>query len=156
MSFNPDEGVGAPTEFFVRPFDVASPLVVWPAVEWYVPSLDFTGYLSVGTLILMGVLGGLVGLNVAVVSQQWTAGATAGKELLSGSLAASGATACCCCAPALYGILSVFFGTAATPAYWSFMIPSSPVGGTFFALSVVLLLNSFLRSTGASAEAPVD
>ncbi len=151
MSFNPDEGVGAPTEFFLQPFDVASPLVVWPAVEWYVPAVDFTGYLSVGTLLVMGVLGGLVGLNAAVLVQQWGASGAAGS--VSGSLAASGATACCCCAPAFYGVISVFFGTAATPIYWSFMIPSSPVGGAFFSLAVVLLLRSFLQSSGASADA---
>jgi hypothetical protein len=151
MSFNPDTGINAPTKAFLIPYQVASPLVVWPAVEWYFPSIPFTGYLSVGTLVLMGILGGLIGLNVAVVVQQWSsAGSVAGKQLFSGSLAASGATACCCCAPAFYGALSVLFGTAVTPVYWSFMIPSSPVGSTFFTASVLLLLGSFLQSTGTS------
>ena len=151
MSFNPDSGINAPTEAFFIPYQVASPLVVWPAVEWYFPSFSFTGYLSVGTGVLMVILGGLIGLNVAVVVQQWsTAGSVAGKQLFSGSLAASGATACCCCAPAFYGALSVLFGTAVTPVYWSFMIPSSPIGSTFFAASVLLLLGSFLQSSGAS------
>ncbi|MDS0301430.1 hypothetical protein NDI76_22125 [Halogeometricum sp. S1BR25-6] len=120
MSFNPDDGANVPTEAFVIPYEVASPLVVWPAVEWYFPSIPFTGYISVGTVLVMGVLGSLVGLNVAVVTQQWTnSGSVAGKKMLSGSLATSGATACCCCAPAFYGVLSVLFGTAATPIYWS-------------------------------------
>ncbi|MFH5800965.1 hypothetical protein [Haladaptatus sp. CMAA 1911] len=150
MSFSPDTGINAPTKAFLIPYQVASPLVVWPAVEWYFPSIPFTGYLSVGTLVLMSILGGLIGLNAAVVVQQWsTAGSVAGKQLFSGSLAASGATACCCCAPAFYGALSVLFGTAVTPVYWSFMIPSSPVGSTFFAASVLLLLGSVLQSTGA-------
>jgi hypothetical protein len=103
----------------------------------------------------MGVLGSLVGLNVAVVTQQWTnSGSVAGKKMLSGSLATSGATACCCCAPAFYGVLSVLFGTAATPIYWSFMIPTSPVGGVFFALSILMLLGSLLQSAGGSVPEP--
>jgi len=151
VAFASNRLVNRPTEAFIIPHDVASPLVIWPAVEWYFPSIQFTGYLSLGTLLLMGILGGLVGLNIAVVAQQWTGlGSIAGKELLLGSLAVSGATACCCCAPAFYGVLSVFFGTAATPVYWSFMIPSSPVGSTFFAASILLLLGSLLRSTGGA------
>lgn len=150
MTLNPDQGLNAPTETLITTYNVASPLVIWPAIEWYVAPISFAGYLSVGTLLLMGVLGGLVGLNVAVLAQQWRgASATAGPELYSGSLALTGATACCCCAPAFYGLLSVVFGATATPVYWSFMIPSSPVGSSFFAASVLLLLASVLRSTGA-------
>ncbi|MFC6962445.1 hypothetical protein [Halocatena marina] len=153
MSINPDYGVNAPTETFITPFTVASPLVMWPAIEFYVPMVPLSGYISIGTLLLMGILGGLVGLNVAVVTQQWSAvGSFAGKQLFTGSLAASGATACCCCAPAFYGVLSVLFGSAVTPVYWSFMVPSSPVGGMFFAGSVLLLLGSFLTSTGSATE----
>jgi hypothetical protein len=37
-----------------------------------------------------------------------------------------------------------------TPVYWSFMLPSSPVGGTFLAASVLLLVGSLLTSTGGS------
>jgi hypothetical protein len=152
MSFNPDDGLNVPTEAFVIPYEVASPLVVWPAVEWYFPSIPFTGYVSVGTVLVMGVLGSLVGLNVALVTQQWIGSdSVEGKKMLSGSLATSGATACCCCAPAFYGVLSVLFGTAATPIYWSFMIPTSPVGGVFFAGSILMLLGSLLQSTGGTA-----
>ena len=152
MSFNPEQGLNAPTEAFVTTYDVAGPLVVWPAVEWFFPSIPFTGYLSVGTLMLMGILGGLVGLNAAIIVQQWAGrGSLPQKELSSGSVAVSGATACCCCAPAFYGVLSVVFGTAATPVYWAFMIPASPLGSTFFAASVVLLLSSILRATGNNA-----
>lgn len=151
MSFSPDEGVNVPSEAFIIPYDVSSPLVIWPAIEWYFPSIPFTGYLSVGTVLFMAILGGLSGLNVAVVTQQWiNAESVAGGELFSGSLIASGATACCCCAPAFYGVLSVLFGAAATPVYWSFMIPSSPVSGIFFAGSVLLLLGSLLKSTGGT------
>lgn len=149
VSLNPDQGYRGLSEAFVVPYHVADPLVVWPAVEFYLPSVPFSGYVSVGSLLLMGVLGGLVGLNAAVVVQQWRATDSADVAgLFTGSLAASGATACCCCAPALYGALSVAFGGAVTPVYWSFMLPSSPVGATFLAVSVLLLVGSLLASTG--------
>ncbi len=57
---NTDTGINAPTKAFLIPYQVASPLVVWPAVEWYFPPIPFTGYLSVGTLVLMGILGRLI------------------------------------------------------------------------------------------------
>jgi hypothetical protein len=146
MSLNPDDGRNLPRSELVTTYEVADPLVMWPAFEWYFPSVPFSGYLSVGTVILVGTLAGLVGLNVAVVSQQWLGtGTPATKQLFSGSTAISGATACCCCAPAFYGVLSVLFESAATPVYWAFMIPSSPVGSTFFAVSVILLVGSLVR-----------
>lgn len=152
MSVNPDQGVNMPTEAFLVPYQVAGPLVVWPAIEWYFPSIPFSGYLSLGTILMMDVLGGLVGLNVAAVVQQGIGGeSTAGKPLFSGSLAVSGATACCCCAPAFYGVLSVLFGGVVTPVYWSFMISTSPVSGAFLTASILLLLGSFLQSSGGSA-----
>lgn len=151
MTLNPEEGAGLPNEAFVVPYSVANPLVAWPAVEFYFPSVPFGGYVSVGTLLLMGLLGGLVGINAALVTQQWIAGtSTASTRAIFGSMATSGATACCCCAPAFYGVVSVVFGAAATPVYWSFLIPTSPVGGIFFAASVLLLVASVLQATGAT------
>ncbi|MFB6177349.1 MAG: hypothetical protein ABEI99_09445, partial [Halobaculum sp.] len=101
FTLNPETGPTVPDHAFVVVAEFADPLVMWPAVEWYFPSVPFTGYLSVGTVLLVGTLAGLVGLNVAVVSQQWLGtGTAATRQLFSGSAAVSGATACCCCAPA--------------------------------------------------------
>jgi hypothetical protein len=36
------------------------------------------------------------------------------------------------------------------------MIPSSPVGGAFFAASVLLLLGSFLQAGGSATQAAAD
>lgn len=149
ISLNPDSGIEAPTESLVVFLPVSDPLVAWPAVEFVFPSVPLAGYISVGTVVLMALLGSLVTLNVGVMVQQWRAGTddSAGTSAL-GMAATTGATACCCCAPAFYGVLSVLFGAAATPAYWAFLDPSSPVGGVFFAASVVLLLGSIVRATG--------
>ncbi|MFB6071755.1 MAG: hypothetical protein ABEJ88_02180 [Halobacterium sp.] len=152
LTLNPDSGVGAPTDSLVVFLPVSDPLVAWPAVEFVFPSVPLAGFVSVGTVLLMALLGGLVTLNVSVLVQQWRAGASSesGTSAL-GMAATTGATACCCCAPAFYGVLSVVFGAAATPAYWAFLDPSSPVGGVFFAASVVFMLGSVVRATGGSA-----
>ncbi|MFB6270327.1 MAG: hypothetical protein ABEH83_10305 [Halobacterium sp.] len=178
LTLNPDSGVGAPTEPTVVFLPVADPLVAWPAVEFVFPSVPMAGFVSVGTLVLMGLLGSLVALNVGVVVgagleresedgdalaghvgvlvQQARAERTEnGTTSALGMVATTGATACCCCAPAFYGVLSVLFGAAATPAYWAFLDPTSPVGGVFFAASVLLLLGSVVRSTGGSGARPV-
>ncbi|WP_232701551.1 hypothetical protein [Halobacterium wangiae] len=149
LTLNPDSGVGAPTESLVVFLPVSDPLVAWPAVEFVFPSVPMAGYFSVGTVLLLALLGSLVSLNVGVMVQQWRAGTadSSGTSAL-GMAATTGATACCCCAPAFYGVLSVVFGAAATPAYWAFLDPSSPVGGVFFAASVVLLLGSVVRAVG--------
>ena len=83
------------------------------------------------------------------------ASARAADSAFVGSLAASGATACCCCAPAMYGVASAVFGAAASPVYWAFMDPTSPVGGTFLTVSVVLLTTTLVRST-TDAPAATD
>lgn len=153
LTFNPDTGVGAPTEPLVMVLPVADPLVAWPAVEFVFPSVPVGGFVSVGTLVLFGLLGGLVALNVGTMAQQYRAGRQADSSTSAlGMVATTGATACCCCAPAFYGLLSVFFGAAATPAYWAFLNPASPLGGVFFSASVLLLLGSVLRATGGGGQ----
>jgi len=49
FTVNPDEGVNTPTEAFVATASFANPLVVWPAVEFYLPAIP----LSVGTAVVM-------------------------------------------------------------------------------------------------------
>ncbi len=149
VSFNPDAGIGAPTEATVLFLPIADPLVAWPAVEFVFPSIPLAGFVSVGTVALLTLLGSLVAVNVGVLVQQSRAdSAASGSTSALGMAATTGATACCCCAPAFYGVLSVVFGAAATPAYWAFLDPSSPVGGVFFAVSVLLLVGSVVRATG--------
>lgn len=90
---------------FVTTVSVASPLVVWPAVEFYLPAIPLSGVISVGSVLLFSLLGGLVGLNLTVVTAQWHAGRNAASTgSLLEALTTSGATACCCCAPAMYRV----------------------------------------------------
>jgi hypothetical protein len=156
LTLNPDTGVGLPAEGFVTLQRVASPLVYWPAVEFYAPGIPAAGYLSVGSAVLLAVLGGLVALNAGLVVRQWSrAGAdTSSPRAMAGALASSGATACCCCAPALYGVVGAAFGTAASPVYWAFLDPTSPLGGLFLSASVLLLVGSAIRSAEDACRLP--
>jgi len=154
LTLNPDPGVGAPTEPLVIFLPVADPLVAWPAVEFVFPSVPLAGYFSVGTVLLVTLLGTLAALNVGVMVQQWATGTrdSSGTSAL-GMAATTGATACCCCAPAFYGVLSVLFGAAGDARLLGVPRPLVPVGGVFFAASVVLLLGSVVRAvSGGRAQ----
>ena len=154
VTLNPDDGVNKPAHRFVTTLDVADPLVMWPAVEFFYPSIPLSGMISVGTLLLFSFLAGLVALNAATITAEWRAGRDGtSARTLGGMVATTGATACCCCAPAMYGVISAVFGTAATPAYWAFMDSSSPVSASFLALSVALLTASLVRSSATENAA---
>jgi hypothetical protein len=161
LTVNPDPGINAPEEAFLETFPVADPLVTWPAVEFFLPAIPLAGMISVGTVVLFGVLGGLVGVNAAVITDQWQAGRDFSlRGSLLGSVTTTGATACCCCAPAMYGVISAVFGSAATPVYWAFMDTSSPLSSTFLAASVLLLTASVVYAAsgpvGTADDLPTD
>jgi len=148
LSVNPDLTADMMGQGFVTPHRVASPLVYWPALEFYVPSIPLSGYVSLGSLLLVGILGGLVASNAALAARQLTTGGSIDSpRAVIGTITTAGATACGCCAPAVYGAAGAVFGAAATPVYWAFMDPSSPVGGLFFAASVLILTGSAVRAS---------
>ncbi|WP_135363960.1 hypothetical protein [Halosimplex halophilum] len=148
LSVNPDLTADVAGQGFVTPYQVASPLVYWPALEFYFPAVPLSGYVSLGSLLLVAILGGLVASNAALAARQLTAGGSVDSpRAVVGTLTTAGATACGCCAPAVYGAAGALFGAAATPVYWAFMDPSSPVGGLFFAASVLLLTGSAVRAS---------
>lgn len=155
LTLNPDLGQGVPPNGYVTTYRVASPLVYWPAVEFYVPAIPLSGFVSVGTLLLIGILGSLIALNTAFLAERFTdEGSTDLSRESLGAAATTGATACCCCAPASYATLSVFFGAAASPVYWAFMDPTSPVGGVFFATSVLVLTGSIVQTASQRHTVP--
>lgn len=63
FTVNPEQGVNGPTNAFMTTAQFVNPLVVWPAVELYLPSIPLAGAMSVGTALLIGTLVGLIGLN---------------------------------------------------------------------------------------------
>ncbi|ELZ21143.1 hypothetical protein C475_19343 [Halosimplex carlsbadense 2-9-1] len=153
FTVNPEQGVNGPTSAFVTTASFANPLVVWPAVEFYLPSLPLAGAMSVGTALLIGTLVGLIGLNASMMTSVWQRSLelpSSGGVL--GGLATTGATACCCCGPAVYAVASVFFGVSASPLYWAFIDPASPLGALFFAAAVILLVWSAKRFAAQLAD----
>ncbi|MFC6616225.1 hypothetical protein ACFQAS_15065 [Halopenitus salinus] len=156
FTVNPEQGVNGPTTAFVTTASFANPLVVWPAVEFYLPSIPLAGAMSVGTALLIGTLVGLIGLTVSLMTAVWQRSlelSSSGGIL--GGLATTGATACCCCGPAVYAVASVFFGVSASPLYWAFIDPASPLGALFFAAAVILLVWSASRFAARLAESDV-
>lgn len=152
FTVNPDEGVNAPTHAFFTVASFSNPLVMWPAVEFGAPSVPFFGALSIGTVLVIGLLAGLVGITASLM----IVGYLNGVELSSsggvaGFAATTGATACCCCGPAVYAMVSGVFGMAASPLFWAFTSPTSPFGGLFFVGSVALLTGSSIRLTRSLA-----
>lgn len=156
FTVNPDEGVNAPTEAFVTVASFANPLVVWPAVEFYLPTVSLSGALSVGTALIIGLLAALIGINTGLMTVVWRRDIdTSSTGGAAGVVATTGATACCCCGPAVYAIASAVLGVSASPLYWAFIDPASPLGALFFVGAVVLLTGSAIRLTGSLSEASV-
>lgn len=142
LSVSPD-GVAAERGAFVTVDSFANPLVIWPALEFYVPAIPLGGAISVGTAIVAGMLAGLVGVNTALLASIGRLGVdVSSSNGVLGAVATVGATTCTCCGPAIYAIASVGLGTAASPLYWAFIDPNSPVGALFLVASIVLLLGS--------------
>lgn len=156
FTVNPDSGVNAPTEAFVTVASFANPLVVWPAIEFYLPSIPLSGALSVGTAVVIGLLTALIGINTGLmvtIYQRDFETESAGS--IAGVAATTGATACCCCGPAVYAIASAVLGVSASPLYWAFIDPASPLGALFLTGAVVFLTRSSIRLTESLAEAGV-
>lgn len=133
FSVNPEEGVNSPSKAFITITSFSDPLVVWPAVEFYLPSIPLAGVLSVGTALITGLLSLLIGVNTTLMANVWQRDIELSSSRgVFGAVASTGATACCCCGPAAYAIASAVFGLSASPLYWAFVSPSSPIGALLY------------------------
>lgn len=155
VSFVPESGVGVSrTEASISTVPTGTPLVTWPAVEIWLPHVPFSGMASVGTLILVGLLGGLMGLTAAVIAHHWTSSAS--MDMTQSSAGAGGIVgpnACGCCGPMVAEFAVVLVGpSAAQPLYWLFVDLASPVGALFFVISVALLTGGLINSINAVSE----
>lgn len=156
FTFNPDSGVGVPNESFIIFSEFANPLVMWPAIEFYFPSIPLFAALSVGTVITFGLLAGLTGVNAALAVIIWRLDIPLNRSQgVLGGLTTTGATACCCCAPAVYSIAGAVVGLSASPLYWIFTDPASPMGDLFFVGAAALMTGSAVQLAGALDDAGV-
>lgn len=155
ISLVPEEGIvnGVETTHlpaFIHTQPAANPLVMWPAVEIWLPQIPLSGMFSVGTLLLVGLLGGLVTINAMLAAHQWLdTGSGGSTQSTAGAAALVGPNACGCCGPMFAQLAVVLVGpSAAAPLYWLFVDLSSPVGSFFFVASVALLAGGFTYSAG--------
>ncbi len=139
---------------------IADPLVLWPAVEFWFPSVPLGGYLSVGMIVMIAMIVGLIAANGAFVAYQWRCRGKTGVSGTTGAAALAAPNACCCCGPVISQIAVVAVGpTAAMPIYWLFIDTSSPLGVVFFVVSLVMLLGNVVRFSTAldpSSVEPID
>lgn len=146
FTVTPDTGTNMPQKAFVTVAQFTDPLVMWPAVEFYLPSIPLAGALSVGTALLIAVLAGLIGVNTVLTTEIWVRDRQLNQSGgVVGAVATSGATACCCCGPAVYAIASAVLGVSASPLYWAFVAPSSPIGALFLVGALALLTGSAIQ-----------
>lgn len=156
FSVTPDTGTNMPTTAFVTSAQFSDPLVMWPAVEFYLPSIPLAGALSVGTALLIAVLAGLIGVNTVLATEIWIRDLQVNHSGgVVGAVATTGATACCCCGPAVYAIASAVLGVSASPLYWAFVAPSSPIGALFLVGALALLTGSAIQLADSIAAAGV-
>lgn len=156
LSFVPDEGIinGVPIAdhpAFVHTQPAANPLVMWPAVQVWLPQIPMSLLLSVGVLLMVGLLGGLVTVNAMLAAYQWLYGGQSNSTQSSaGAAALVGPNACGCCGPMFAQLIVVLLGpSAAAPLYLLFVDIASPVGSFFFVTSVALLTGGFVYSVNA-------
>ena len=153
LSLVPEEGIingqkVIHTPAFITTVPTANPLVTWPAVSFWFPEIPLSGLVSVGTLIIVGLLGSLVSLNAMLAAYQWRSETRANAtQSTAGAAAVVGPNACGCCGPMFAQLAVVLLGpSAAAPLYWLFVDFSSPVGSFFFVASVGLLTGGFVYS----------
>ena len=156
VSLVPEEGVidgqrAADVPAFIHTQPFASPLVMWPAVEVWLPQIPLSAAVSLGVLLMIVLLGGLVTINAMLAAYQWCyASGSSSTQSTAGAAALVGPNACGCCGPMFAQLAVVLLGpSAAAPLYWLFVDFSSPVGSFFFVASVGLLTGGFVYSANA-------
>lgn len=156
LSFFPQEGVNMPQTTTISVLPTLFPLVTWPAVEWYFPSVPFIGMLSIGVVIVVGLICGLVGLFAAITARVWTAGATTDlSQSTAGTVTFVGSCPCSCCGPMVAKFIIIAVGpSAAAPIYWVFVDLASPAGALFLVSSIALLTANLLQTVEAVSESP--
>ncbi|USZ69275.1 hypothetical protein NGM10_05940 [Halorussus salilacus] len=129
---------------FVTTTRIAKPLVYWPAVEFHVHEfvgfVPVSGVVSVGLVVVVGLVATLVGLAAAALAARWRASDAERSPALPLALAVA------FFAPVLAVVAAVAVGRPAAPLYWVFVDLASPLGALFFAASVALLTGTLVRA----------
>ncbi len=149
LTFFPSEG--SPHHTIVAIETVQYQLVRWPTLEVFLPQIPFFVAASIGSVVLVGSLSTLVGLNAALIAYQWRsedvaiAGTTEGT---AGTSAIVGSCACGCCGPIVAQIVVLVAGPSiAAPLYWVFVDTKSPFTMLFLVASIGLFTGGLVYAT---------
>ncbi len=160
----PDPGVPIPANLskgYIVFLEVYGPMTVWPDVEFYFPSVNVVGYLSVGNVLLFVSLGLLAAFAVSLLIQNVHARRSLNGKAVSSLggaiLAAVSTNACCCCTPVLLPALALLFGgIVPNSVVLSLVNPQSPVSNLLVIMTLASLTASVILSTrGLNGKSPI-
>jgi hypothetical protein len=146
ISFLPEEGFPQEVTVVVLPSNYQ--LVRWSTLEVAIPQIPFFIAVSIGLVIVVGLLSVLIGLNAAMIARQWRLEQQAGMiEGTAGTGAIVGSCTCGCCGPLVAKIAILAAGPSiAAPLYWVFVDTASPLSPLFIIVSIVLFTGSLVYS----------
>lgn len=131
------------TGAYLRTYETFGPLAVWPDVEFGLPGLVVSGFLTLPTAAIALTAAGLFTLAIGLLISTFSRG---GLGAIGGAGAAPVATNfCACCTPALYPVLVALFGSGAAPLVYAMSDPDlalynvAQVGNVWFLTAAVAL-----------------
>lgn len=146
VSFIPEEGFPHEVTIAVLPSNYQ--LVRWSTLEVAIPQIPLFVALSVGLVVVVGLMSVLVGLNAAIIARQWRLDRDAGMVRgTAGTGVIVGSCTCGCCGPLVAKIAILAAGPSiAAPLYWVFVDTASPLSPLFIIVSIVLFTGSLVYS----------
>ena len=150
----PDAGVTIPAELsqgYLIPFAAYGPMTVWPDVEFYSPTMNLVGYLSLGNVLLFASFGLLTAFAAALLMRNIDLRSMRRRSLtpFGGVILASLSTnACCCCSPVIYPVVAILFGGAVPGVIAESLVnPESPLSNLFVLATLACLVASVILLT---------
>lgn len=158
LSFVPEPGVYNRDQSFIGILSHIYELVRWPMLFTYLPDVPlvpiFLLVISPGVLVVTGLLGGLIGLNSALIAHHWRVEEQVGKTKSTTQTAAVvGCSTCGCCGPLVAQVAILAAGPSiAAPLYWVFIDSASPLSALFIVAAIVLFTGSLIYSVEAARQ----
>lgn len=132
MIIPPDsEGPTISKAGFFGVYESYGPLTFWPNIEFIPPLIGVFAAISIGTLLMMLTLSGLMAIGIVLfvyslkVKQQNKLYFRSLGNLTGSSVSLTLTSFCCCCLPVLAPVLSLLIGTAAAETLSLLLVSSS-------------------------------
>lgn len=120
-----------PRTGFIGFYENYGPLTFWPNIEFWLPSINLFGAISIGALLMMLTLSGFMAISVLLfvyslkVKRQNKLNLHAIGNGTGSSISLTATSFCCCCLPVLYPVLSLLIGSTAAETLSLLLISSS-------------------------------